>query len=100
MAFQQFLTKITADSPNYPVVIIATAPSSRQLTSDMHEGFLHHVHVEVLVVAVVILLCMRLIYLQVPNEGLRSSVLKSMLTAEQCTSDVSVKHLAQRTAVS
>ncbi|KAK2161834.1 hypothetical protein NP493_1557g00002, partial [Ridgeia piscesae] len=73
---------VVEESPDWPVVVVATTSHPTALSSDMHEGFLHCVPIEA------------------PNEVARQLMLESLFVEVTQDSDVDTTHAAQRTAVS
>ena len=45
--FHRAIESLSSDSPEWPIVIVATSPAPKLLTADIHEGFLHHVEIKV-----------------------------------------------------
>ncbi|XP_076463713.1 peroxisomal ATPase PEX6-like [Babylonia areolata] len=79
-SFHRNITELTSQQKSYPVVVIATTHSPHSLSDDMHQCFLHELHMEA------------------PTEQERGEILQGLLESENVSADVSVGHIAQRTA--
>lgn len=78
--FVSALKKLIDDSSDLPVIVIATTSAAAQISSDINQCFLHCLSVEV------------------PKESERLEILRSLLSDEPLASNVSLSHLAQRSA--
>ena len=82
-AFHELVSSLLhQDSSKFPTLLIATTSSFKSLSSDVLEGFLHHIE------------------LAVPEETTRLIILNSLFEEVDLRKDVNLKHVAQRTAVS
>ncbi|KAL8590343.1 hypothetical protein ACOMHN_006459 [Nucella lapillus] len=79
-SFHRNLTELTSQQMIYPVVVIATTHSPHSLSDDMHQCFLHELNMEA------------------PTESERGEILQGLLESEDVSADVSISHIAQRTA--
>ncbi|KAK7505431.1 hypothetical protein BaRGS_00003176, partial [Batillaria attramentaria] len=79
-SFQRNICELTSEQKQYPVVVIATTHFPHSLSDDMHQCFLHELNIES------------------PSEIERGDIIQGLLESEDVAADVSVSHIAQRTA--
>ena len=46
-SFRKHMATLALESPDWPVVVIATTSTEDSLSSDVHEAFLHQINIEV-----------------------------------------------------
>ncbi|KAK3802437.1 hypothetical protein RRG08_006019, partial [Elysia crispata] len=79
-SFNRCVSKLASSPQLYPLILIATSRSPAEIPEDMLHSFLHEVSIET------------------PNESERGDMLQGLLETYHVSPDISVSHLAQRTA--
>ncbi|XP_033106411.1 peroxisome assembly factor 2-like isoform X2 [Anneissia japonica] len=77
---KETLSTLQESCPDWPMVVIATAPSSQSIVADLQSSFVHTVKIDT------------------PKEQERLEILHALCSRIGIASDVDVPHLAQRTA--
>ncbi|KAH9499607.1 peroxisomal assembly protein [Bulinus truncatus] len=78
--FNQCVRQVVAQSQQYPVLILATTSNIANISEDLLPTFLHQINIEY------------------PNEMERADILQGLLENCIVSPDLSISHLAQRTA--
>ncbi|ESP02286.1 hypothetical protein LOTGIDRAFT_138655 [Lottia gigantea] len=78
--FHKNIKQMAVERREYPLVIIATTNNIRAVSENMQETFLHDIEMEG------------------PNETNRFDILEALVDDEPLAADLSIKHIAQRTA--
>ncbi|XP_053389354.1 peroxisomal ATPase PEX6-like, partial [Mercenaria mercenaria] len=79
-SFLSNVMQLKNDLQQYPMIVVATTHSNKDLTHDMLECFLHQVQIEV------------------PNEHERGEIVDSLLQTINYSGNISISYIAQRTA--
>ncbi|GFO27941.1 peroxisome assembly factor 2-like [Plakobranchus ocellatus] len=79
-AFNRCVSKLASNPQLFPLIVIATTREPSKIPEDMLHSFLHEVAIES------------------PNESERGDMIQGLLESYEVSPDVSVSHLAQRTA--
>ncbi|GFS08952.1 peroxisome assembly factor 2 [Elysia marginata] len=79
-AFNRCVSKLASSPQLYPLIVIATSRTPEKISEDMLHSFLHEVTMET------------------PNESERGDMIQGLLETYYVSPDISVSHLAQRTA--
>ncbi|XP_050407711.2 peroxisomal ATPase PEX6 [Patella vulgata] len=78
--FHNSIKQIAFEKTEYPLVVIATTNNLRAVSEDMNDVFLHD------------------IIMEGPSESDRFDIIEALVDDEPIEADLSIKHLAQRTA--
>ncbi|XP_063959039.1 peroxisomal ATPase PEX6-like [Lytechinus pictus] len=77
---KETINNLHSTYPDWPMIVVATAPSAKRVTADIQSCFLHHLGMEV------------------PNEQERCDILQALCEKVSLAADVEIPHIAKRTA--
>ncbi|XP_022094696.1 peroxisome assembly factor 2-like [Acanthaster planci] len=79
-SLKEAIQSLSSVHHDYPVVVIATAPATKSVLTDLHACFLHHLE------------------MKVPKEEERTELLQALCEKVELATDVDVAYIAKRTA--
>ncbi|XP_038066239.1 peroxisome assembly factor 2-like [Patiria miniata] len=79
-SLKEAIQSLSSTHHDYPVVVIATAPTTKSVLTDLHACFLHHQE------------------MKVPNEQERTELLQALSEKVSLATDVDIAYIAKRTA--
>ncbi|XP_033639604.1 peroxisome assembly factor 2-like [Asterias rubens] len=79
-SLKEAIQSLSSTIHDYPVIVIATTPSTKAVLTDLHACFLHHLEIKV------------------PNEEERKELLQALCETVPMATDVDIAYIAKRTA--
>ncbi|KAK3582678.1 hypothetical protein CHS0354_031089 [Potamilus streckersoni] len=79
-SFHSYILQLKKELQTYPVIVVATTHTPKELTKDMQEAFLHELKIEA------------------PDEMERGEMIQGLLQNVQYSGNISIPYIAQRTA--